>query len=267
VASTTSQQGDIIARIWRFRSRRLAVAISIILLPLLGLYVDRHIGELVTELVGPAVYCLYVLVVLAYTATILIRLPSHASLIAAGILAAGAAVAAAIALLGTLLAVFLLILLSVLLAAIALSPWLTSFALAKTALDTWRTSAARLHKATAITCLLAGVAIAALTMGLANKADADWLRPRLQPFQTDDVDRWERSLQDIRANWFCGHRRCLMPICMTLMQRFGKTTGRPGPFAVPFGFAFEAPNVPAHLAEPFSKVYGYPVQQVCVIGD
>jgi hypothetical protein len=89
----------------------------------------------------------------------------------------------------------------------------------------------------------------------------------VQAFEGNDMARWEHSLLEVKANWLCGHRRCLMPICAKLRQRFGVATGESGPFASPYGFAIEAPDVPPDLAAPFANVYGYPVKQVCAIGD
>jgi hypothetical protein len=58
-----------------------------------------------------------------------------------------------------------------------------------------------------------------------------------------------------------------MSVCFKLIERFDRTSGERGPFASPFGFATEAPDVPPNLAGPFTKVYGYPVRQVCAVGD
>jgi hypothetical protein len=153
------------------------------------------------------------------------------------------------------------------LTAIALSPWATALALAEVSVSTLRSHAARRGKALAITWAIVGVCLTILAMSLAQKTDADWLAPRLKTFETDDIARWEQSLQEIKANRLCGHRRCLMPICYKLLQRFGRTVGEGGPFASPFGFAIEAPNVPPDFAGAFTKVYGYPVRQICAIGD
>jgi hypothetical protein len=187
--------------------------------------------------------------------------------LAGGALALGSAVAGLAAAFGTLAALFLLLLGGPTWLLVGITPWLTSIALGGLAIRCWRESRAHFGPMLSGACVIAGVALTAGSMVLAIRADASWLAPRLEAFDGDDVDAWEKALADIRAHPLCGHRRCLMPVCIKLMMRFGKTTGELGPFASPFGLAWDAPDVPSHLATPFEKVYGYPLRQVCVLGD
>jgi hypothetical protein len=122
-------------------------------------------------------------------------------------------------------------------------------------------------RASPILWIAAGVIISLCAIILEDKVRRAWVAPRLAAFESDDAGRWERSLKEIRANGLCGQRRCLMPICSKLMERFGLAPGECGPFACPSGFGLHAPDVPANLALPFQTVYGYSVRQVCAIGD
>jgi hypothetical protein len=199
-----------------------------------------------------------------------------AASIAAGILGVGSLVAGLVAAFGTLAACFMLFvgtifpgnLLSAIFSALVfVSPWLTSKALLESAVHSLRESRERLGWVLTVSCAIVGMGLTLGFMGMAVRGEAAWLAPRLEVFDGDDINAWERSLSDIKARPLCGHRRCLMGVCFKLMERFGKTDGVSGPFASPFGFALEAPNVPEHLAASFEKVYGYPVHQVCVVGD
>jgi hypothetical protein len=283
ISSIEKYDGETLLNFLRSRVVELFAPLAIIVLPLLGFYVDRRFDELVT---GPAIYTLYVLGVIAYAAAISGQLPPSLSSMASGVLGTGAVIAAVIGVLGSLVAFFIVIVslgplgppksaydwwsqfgIDLVLIAIVLSPWATALVSGKVAASTLRFCAARSGKALTTTWAIVGVGLTIIAMSWAEKADADWLAPRLKTFETDDTARWEQSLKEIQANWLCGHRRCLMPICYKLMDRLGRTSGESGPFASPFGFAIEAPNAPSHLAEPFIKVYGYPVRQVCAIGD
>lgn len=266
--------------------QRFAAPIAIIVLPLLAFWAERGFGEFLTGCIGPTLYALYILGLVAYAAVLSGRLSPSASSMAAGALTTGAAIAAILGAFGAVAALFILLLslpwlgpprsffqrmghfgIGLVLAAIVLSPVFTALALGKISTNTLRSCAARAGKTVVIVWAIVGVGLTIAAMSLAQKADAYWLAPRLRSFETNDIARWEQSLRDIKANWFCGHRRCLVLVCDILMRRFGRTSGESSAFASPFGFALEAPNVPPDLAGPFTKVYGYPVRQVYVVGD
>lgn len=261
--------------------------VAIVILPLAGFFFERDLDEPVTGLLGPALYTLYIVGVIAFAALCVVpeRLPPAAASVAAGTLLIGAVVVGFIAVIGTAAACFILLMSLPLLApsrlshdrvvALAgamvfalmlLSPWLTSRALGEVAARSLQASRLRSGEWLTGLCAIAGVGLALGLATLATKADAVWLAPRVQVFDGDDVDRWEKSLSEIKGRWLCGHRRCLMDACYKLDVRFGRTGGESG-FASPFALVVEAPNVPEHLTVPFEKVYGHPVRQVCVIGD
>jgi hypothetical protein len=254
---------------------RLAVPAAIVVLPLIGFAADRVFGERVAEVTGPALYALYVLGLMAYATISYARSPGLVT-VSAGVLGVGAAVSALIGIVGSLGSVILVIFvfMSPLLAllilaaiAIALSPWVTAWALGKVALSALRSSPAGASRPLILAGAAVGVCLAIAAMVLVAKADAGWLAARKQAFEADDVLKWEQSLRDIKANPFCGHRRCLMPVCNQLMKRFGLTTGECGRFACPFGFGLNAPGVPSDLDKAFQGVYGYSVKQICATGD
>lgn len=263
---------------------RWAVAFAIVLLLLAGFYADRAFDEPITGYMGPALYALYALGLLAYAAVISGVVPWALTSAAGGILGVGALVSALMGLLGILGALFTLFLLTLvranpsvgmrlaglaaglLLVVSVLSPWLTAFALGHVTFRTLQACTGYIGKARAIAWCIVGIVFVAGTMGLAQKVDADWRAPRTQSFQTADLTRWEKSLEVIKTNWFCGRRRCLMPICGQLFARFGWGAGEDG-FAPIIGFGVDAPKAPPEFDVPFTKVYGRPIRQVCAIGD
>jgi len=256
---------------------RLAVPAAIVILPLIGFAADRVSGEHVVGITGPTLYALYVLGLMAYATISYARSPILLT-VSAGVLGIGAAASAAVALLGSigsLIIAFLAVLslrlallfLATIAIAIALSPWATAWALAKVSLSAMRSCAVSASAPVRWSGAAAGACLAIAAMVLVARLDAGWLAARKQAFESDDALKWEHSLRDIKANPLCGHRRCLMPVCNQLTRRFGVGTGECGPFACPFGFGLDAPDVPSDLDRPFKNVYGYSVKQVCATGD
>jgi hypothetical protein len=259
-------------------------AFAIVLLPLAGFYADRQFDEPITGFIGPALLALYALGLVAYAAVSSGRMPRPLASAAVGMLGVGTIVSGFMGLLGILAALFTLLLLplarahpsihmqfialvlGMMLVASVLSPWLTAAALGHVTWRTWKSHASHLGKARTIAWVALGACLIVAAMVTAQRVHANWLAPRLQAFDTDDMARWEQSLRDIRTNWFCGRRRCLMPVCNKLTSRFGRGAGETG-FAPILGFGVEAPRVPANLAGPFNEVYGRPVTQVCAVGD
>jgi hypothetical protein len=258
---------------------------AIAVLPLLGFWLERGLSE---PFAGPALYALYAVGLVTFALILTGRLVPSALSVAAGVLGIGSVFAGAMAIIGTAVATITLAMLSasafsgpprsaydhvrgiagaVTIATIMVSPWLTSVSLGQLALRSIRSSRERIGALMTVVGAILGIVVTAVAMALTVRADAAWLAPRLQVFDTDNVASWEQSLSDIKGRWLCGHRRCLMPVCGKLMARFGRTSGTAGPFVSPFGFVLEAPDVPQALALPFVKIYGHPVTHVCAIGD
>ena len=260
------------------RLNRFSRPVAIMLLPLGGFVFERSLAEPMTPFGAPSLYTLYVVCLLAFgvLSAGAERLSPTVASVAAGVLGTGCVVAGLVAVVGTLAALFTLFMslvfpgdlpVGLIFALVFVSPWLTSIALGELAVGSFRASRGRIGVALTSASAIAGVALIVASMTLTKKADAAWLAPRLQVFDTNDIDAWETSLSEIKARWLCGHRRCLMDVCFKLMVRFGEGDGQSGPFASPGAMVVIAPAVPQDLAAPFEKVYGYPVRQVCVIGD
>jgi hypothetical protein len=197
--------------------QRLGTPTAVILLPALGFYAERTFDEPITDPLGPALYALYALGLFAYASTLFGRLPAKASSISAGILGTGSAISAILGLVGAAAALFILLGslpwrgpprssyerlsqfgMGLVLAMIALSPWLTSFALGKAAARALRTSATRLGKSFGTAWMVVGVALVLGAMSVAQKGDSYWLAARVRAFETDDIARWEESLNEIK---------------------------------------------------------------------
>lgn len=270
--------------VWR-HLRRFGSPLAIVVLPLLGFLADRRLDESLSEKFLPSLLALYLLGILAYAAAEIPKERRNLTLVAAGVLAAGSLVTLMIAIVAIIPALLILLVslpwlgpprpaalraahfgAGLALCLIALSPWATSYALAQVSLRTARSQILEINTR-AIASIALGVCLVAGTMVGVRLADTAWQASRLESFNGEDTGRWELSLNEIRSNWLCGHRRCLMPICYKLMARFGRTSGRCSDFACPFGLAVEAPNVPPQLAAPFMTVYGHSAQEVCAVGD
>ncbi|HEY8125085.1 MAG TPA: hypothetical protein VIF88_06660 [Methylocystis sp.] len=257
--------------------RRHATSLAIVALPIIAIAFKETLDE--PPYVGPGTYALYAVSLAAYWAISQKCVPSLARPAAAGILAMGAVAAAMWGTYGTILGgLFLFVapffygpitfVLTLLLAPIALSPFATALALARVSMKTLCDHRDReQHVAVATLSFFAGIVIASGAMRIGVEIDNRWLAPRVQAFATDDLDRWEQALTDIKENWACGHRRCLIDVCNQLTQRFGEGEGESGQFASPWGFAMVAPNAPQNLDRAFTKVYGFSVRQVCARGD
>jgi hypothetical protein len=271
------------SRAWQ----RVGAPIAIILLPLLGFWGDRAVDEPITQAIGPALYALYAVGLIAYAAITVGRFPVIATSLAAGILGTAAVASAFMQLIGLFPAYFLFMYLLMqgslgvhlpmierLMAIVAitiflivlLSPWLTALALGDMSLRALHRSAARTRRTLTIAAASVGVCLTVGAMVWAQRADAGWLASRVQAFETDDLMLWEQSLREIQGNWLCGRRRCLQPICGKLIRRFGEGKGETG-FAPALGFVFRAPTVPHDVDERFINIFSHPVRQVCAYGD
>lgn len=253
------------------------MSLAIVVLPIIAIAFNETSDE--PPFVGPGTYALYALSLATYWAISQKCVPPLARPAVAGVLAMGAVAAAIWGAYGVIFGglflfiapffygpiTFVLTLLSV---PLALSPFATALALAKVSVKTLGDDCDHEGRF-AVTWLsfFAGIAIASGAMRAGVEIDNRWLAPRVQAFATDDLDRWEQALTDIKENWACGHRRCLIDVCNQLTQRFGEGEGESGRFASPWGYAMVAPNAPQNLDRAFTKVYGLSVRQVCVRGD
>jgi hypothetical protein len=138
------------------------------------------------------------------------------------------------------------------------STWLTAVALSHISLRTLKSCAAHVGRARVVASALVGACAAIAGMVTAQKVEGDWFNARRQAFATADAARWEQSLRAIQSNWFCTRSRCLVPICVDLIVRYGPIVGKEGS-----GSALDAANLPPELNEPFLKVYGRSMTQVC----
>ena len=249
--------------------------VAIVLLPPVGFFFERALDEPITDAFGPALYALYTIGVISYAAVALgeRRLPAAVTSLAAGVLLAGTLIVGSILLIGSFAALFLLLMAlprldlgGAMSAVVLLSPWFAAEALREVSTRSLCACGHRLGRTLTGFFAIAGIGFAIGLASAVTRADAAWLAPRLKVFDGDDVESWEKTLSEIKGNWLCGHRRCLMKVCFKLDVRFGRTMGESG-FASPMAFVVEAPDVPDHLGRPFEKIYGYRVRQVCVIGD
>jgi hypothetical protein len=247
---------------------------TLVILPLMLLWLDRALGEPVTVHFRPELITLWLLGIAAWALVTTKRAPQSILLVASGILGSSAAIIAVFGIAGTAAAIFVLAiparsprfedLLTVPILLVCLSPWLLVYQLASSASSVFGMAREASGSRSMLLCL-GGVLATFALLWTSRHLDAAWLERRRAVFAGDDLSAWTTALSEIRRSPLCGHRRCLGVICGNLESRFGSIPGEPGfsRYEIGIAFALEAPNVPERLDKAFIDAYGRSSKMVC----